>query len=222
MKVSSSGKTRRLPPRDPKGGRPTREMAERLAAHILETALDQFIVHGVDGANMDDIAAAANVSKRTLYARYGSKNGLLVAAAEYGTAKHLRSVVAGIQTGSIRDRILWVARRILDIAVSPKVVGLETLINWVVSRKLGGTGPDRAIGSNASINLIQCLLEEADLADEKEDAPFLAAFLYDALVTVPRTRILVRRDLENAPKAKSAYLEQTMDLIARAVPLLSR
>ncbi|QDK32806.1 hypothetical protein DM450_08425 [Sphingomonas sp. IC081] len=64
-------------------------MAAQLGEHILQVALDQFIAHGVEGANMDDIAAAANVSKRTLYSRYGSKTQLLIASAEHGTQRHL-------------------------------------------------------------------------------------------------------------------------------------
>ncbi len=222
MKPSSSGKSRRLPPRDPRGGRPTREVAARLAAHILETALDQFIAHGVEGANIDDIAVAANVSKRTLYARYGSKNGLLVAAVEYGTAKHLQTVIAGIHTGSVRDRLLRAARKMLDIAVDPEVIGLQTLADYMLSHKLDGAGTDHAVGGRAGINIIQCLLEEVSSEEEKEGVPFVAAFVFDALVTAPSTRILVRRDLENSPKAKNACLERTLDLIASAIPLLNR
>ena len=71
-KVTSRRSPRhKLAPRDPKGGRPPQEIAAQLGEHILQVALDQFIAHGVEGANMDDIAAAANVSKRTLYSRYG-------------------------------------------------------------------------------------------------------------------------------------------------------
>ena len=44
-RATSTGSVRRLPPRDPKGGRPTQEVAARLGVHILDVALEQFIAH---------------------------------------------------------------------------------------------------------------------------------------------------------------------------------
>ncbi len=220
---NSSKNRRQLPPRDPKGGRPTQEIAARLGEHILEIALEQFIALGVEGASMDGIAAAANVSKRTLYARHASKAGLLVAAVEHGSKSLLRKIVADIPRGNARERVLKVSRKMLDVALDPEVIGLEPLVNWIVSRELNGDGPEHAIGAQAGVAGIQCVLEEAeDTKGAIEDVEFLAAFLFDALVTAPRTRILVRRDLENSSKAKTAYLERTLDLIARAIPFLSR
>lgn len=198
-------------------------MAARLAAHILETALGQFITHGVEGANMDDIAAAANVSKRTLYARYGSKNDLLVATVEHRTASLSRQVVAELPPGSAHERVLKAARKMLDLAIDPELVGLASLADWIVAHELNGDGPEHALGGQAGVTLIRRALEDADdFTKEIEDVEFVAAFLFDALVTAPQTRILVRRDLENNAKAKAAYLERTLDLIARAIPFLSR
>ena len=42
-RATSTGRARRLPPRDPKGGRPTQEIAALLGVHILDVALEQFI-----------------------------------------------------------------------------------------------------------------------------------------------------------------------------------
>lgn len=218
---NSSKNRRRLPPRDPKGGRPTQEIAAQLGEHILDIALEQFIALGVEGASMDGIAAAANVSKRTLYARHASKTGLLVAAVEHGSKSLLRKIVADIPRGNARERVLKVSRKMLDVALDPEVIGLEPLVNWIVSRERDG--PEHAIGGQAGVAVIQCVLEEAeDTKGAIEDVEFLAAFLFDALVTAPRERILVRRDLENSPKAKIAHLERTLDLIARAIPFLGR
>ncbi|MEP3154685.1 MAG: hypothetical protein ABJO64_00010 [Nitratireductor sp.] len=57
-KVTSRRSPRhKLAPRDPKGGRPPQEIAAQLGEHILQVALDQFIAHGVEGANMDGSVA---------------------------------------------------------------------------------------------------------------------------------------------------------------------
>ncbi|WP_233204112.1 hypothetical protein [Novosphingobium sp. HII-3] len=57
--------------------------------------------------------------------------------------------------------------------------------------------------------------------EEAGDLPFLAAFLFDALVTVPRQRILQRHDLHNTTRTKAAYIERALDLMAKAIPFLN-
>jgi TetR/AcrR family transcriptional regulator of autoinduction and epiphytic fitness len=48
-------------------------------ADILRAAAEQFIAVGFEAATMDAIAAAADVSKRTVYLHFGSKEGLFEA-----------------------------------------------------------------------------------------------------------------------------------------------
>jgi AcrR family transcriptional regulator len=48
---------------------------------ILDAAVAVFAHEGFDRANMDAIAARAGITKPTLYARFGSKDGLFTAAA---------------------------------------------------------------------------------------------------------------------------------------------
>lgn len=52
----------------------TRSEQKRLA--IIEAAKEEFIQHGFAGANMDRVSAAAEVSKRTLYRHFESKEVL--------------------------------------------------------------------------------------------------------------------------------------------------
>ncbi|MCF8706743.1 MULTISPECIES: TetR/AcrR family transcriptional regulator [Sphingomonadaceae] len=224
-RVKSSGRTRRLPPRDPKGGRPRQDVAARLGTHILDVALEQFVAHGVEGASMEGIAAAANVSKRTLYARFGAKARLLVSAVEHGIAHHLRPIASNIPAGSARDKLLHVGRKILDSSLKREVIGLESLVNCVADHESEVGQAKPSMGAKAGIAIIQSILEEACGTRAREsdtDLPFLAAFLFDALVTSPRHRILQRRELENTAQAKSDYLERTMELIADGMPFLGR
>ena len=51
---------------------------ERIAA----LAADQFHQHGITATGVDALSRAAGISKRTLYERFGSKDGLIVAAYE--------------------------------------------------------------------------------------------------------------------------------------------
>lgn len=46
---------------------------------ILERSLEEFVAHGYVGASTDRLAAAASVSKQTLYRLFGDKAGVFVA-----------------------------------------------------------------------------------------------------------------------------------------------
>ena len=53
---------------------------------IAAVAAAQFHEHGITSTGVDALSRAAGISKRTLYERFGSKDGLIVAA--YGVARH--------------------------------------------------------------------------------------------------------------------------------------
>ncbi len=220
---AASGTGSRLPARDPRGGRPPQEVAARLGHHILETALAQFIASGVEGTSMEAIAAAAQTSKRTLYSRFGSKLALLVAAMEHSLARYLDPIAASVPRGSTRKKIAYIARRMLDLSLQGDVVGIEALIIWLANHNPGMMRAQPAIGTQFGIDLMQTILAEASEPNSEEagDLPFLAAFLFDALVTVPRQRILQRHDLHNTTRTKAAYIERALDLMAKAIPFLN-
>jgi AcrR family transcriptional regulator len=54
----------------------------RTDAEIAAVAAEQFHEHGITSTGVDALARAAGISKRTLYQRFGSKDGLIVAAYE--------------------------------------------------------------------------------------------------------------------------------------------
>ena len=63
-----------------KRGRPTAvERASRLD-RVLNAAVAVFAARGFDAASLDEIAASAEVTKRTLYADIGGKAALFAAA----------------------------------------------------------------------------------------------------------------------------------------------
>ena len=55
---------------------------ERTRAEILAVAKTEFAEKGLDGARIDEIAAATRTSKRMIYYYFGSKEGLYVAVLE--------------------------------------------------------------------------------------------------------------------------------------------
>ncbi|UXJ50258.1 TetR/AcrR family transcriptional regulator [Pseudomonas citronellolis] len=63
-------------------GRPNRQQAEQRHTHLLALARQSFLSNGFSAATIDHIAAASGVSKSTIYAHFGGKEGLFRAVAK--------------------------------------------------------------------------------------------------------------------------------------------
>lgn len=164
---------------------------------------------------MEAIASAASVSKRTLYARFGSKMDLLVACIEYGVAQHLKPLSTVIAEGPPRARLLDVGSRLLDTALKPEAIGLEKLVTWIANEQPALREEVQERGVEMAVSIIEKILDEGANRGElvMNDKAFTAAFVFDALVVTPRNRILIGRRLDNTRAAKRAYLQSTIDLI---------
>ncbi|AOJ77080.1 TetR/AcrR family transcriptional regulator [Burkholderia ubonensis] len=58
---------------------PSERLTERKRAAILDAAIEEFLAAGYDATSMDRIAARADVSKRTVYNHFPSKDALFAA-----------------------------------------------------------------------------------------------------------------------------------------------
>ena len=68
----------------------------RTMAGILEVATQEFAEKGLDGARIDEIAAATSTSKRRISYSFGSKEGLYLAVLEE-SYRRMRSIESGLQ-----------------------------------------------------------------------------------------------------------------------------
>jgi len=66
-------------------GRPTAETTQRRMRHLLHVAREIFVRQGYRAAKMDEIAVAAGITKRTIYAWHSDKEALFRACIESGT-----------------------------------------------------------------------------------------------------------------------------------------
>ncbi len=104
--------------------------AEATRAALLARAQREFADRGFDGARIDEIAAAAGINKRMIYAYFGDKEGLYRAVLDGCLAQALELAREGaVPPGAtLRDRIEAVVRRFFDyLSEHPDFV---RLLSW--------------------------------------------------------------------------------------------
>lgn len=105
-----------------KRGRPTPDERRARETEILTAALGVFLRSGYGASTVDELAAAAQVTKRTLYAYYGDKAGLFAAM-----VRHLAAAVS-LDATSDDDTLETLAARIVSRVHSDELVGLHRLV----------------------------------------------------------------------------------------------
>lgn len=118
-------------------GRP-KDLEKRAA--ILQAAKRLFTTQGFDGTSMDAIAAAAGVSKLTVYSHYQDKERLFTAAVECVCQEQLPSelFMADLK-GPIRKQLMTIARAFFALITSEEAIAVHRTIvaNAQQSPKLG-------------------------------------------------------------------------------------
>jgi len=126
--VSSSGPVVPAVPSVPSGpairkrGRPTPVERRAREAEILSAALGVFLHSGYGGSTLDELAAAARVTKRTVYSYFGDKSELFAAM-----VRHLAAAVS-LDAAYDTDTLETLAARIVSRVHSDELVGLHRLV----------------------------------------------------------------------------------------------
>jgi TetR/AcrR family transcriptional regulator len=96
------------------------------AERILKAALREFAKHGFAGARVERILKRANVSPRSLYYHFGSKQGLYDAVRERLREQHFQDFVRGVTDEPLVDRLL----ANIDIAMTPRWQQWSRMLMW--------------------------------------------------------------------------------------------
>jgi TetR/AcrR family transcriptional regulator, mexJK operon transcriptional repressor len=111
------------------GGRPTRVEAERRHGAMLEAAMRLFLARGFEAVSIEEIAKQAGVAKRFIYARYGDKSELFVAAIEHSFLSRLETLYAIEPSPRGAEEGLYQLGQVLvRMSLQPDVVALRRLI----------------------------------------------------------------------------------------------
>lgn len=117
-------------PAQSRRGRPSAARVSAIEQAIVETARTLFLLEGYDAVAMEQVAAAADISKGTLYARYPSKEALFTAVIEGSVRDWAQEASHGdhLLTDDIGQRLHHHARTIAAALQRPDVLGLQRLI----------------------------------------------------------------------------------------------
>lgn len=197
-------------------GRP-KDLEKRRA--ILEAAKELFLEQGYEKVSMDAIAAAAGVSKLTVYSHFTDKETLFQEAVRARCEEHLPHEVFTIQPGAgIDATLLTIARRFHGLVSSEDSIRLHRLLaaqapgNTKLAQLFFEVGPRRALGE------LEALLREA-AATGRLDVPEPARSAEHFLCLVKglcHMRQLIGCCEPPGPTEAEAHLRSVVELFLRA------
>ena len=188
--------------------------ADAKVASIVDAAQRIFLARGYEGASMDAIALEANVSKRTVYNRFSSKEDLFAATIEEVCRRILPVNVEDIEASlAPRDFVENMARVFVRGILSPEAIALRRIATFEAMRApaIGAAylehGPEFMVGMYAPI-----LERNAErLGIEIGDAVY-ATWRLGALITEPLyTRVLLGAAPKSLDKAIDAQIASGLD-----------
>lgn len=119
------GKLKKNAPVARSQGRPTLDEAEEIDRAIRAAALDVSIEHG-EAATMNEIASAAGLSRKSVYARYPNKTELILAS-----IRDLLENAQGVEydpSGSAEERLLKYIQAALELINTPRTQSIRRLL----------------------------------------------------------------------------------------------
>jgi AcrR family transcriptional regulator len=133
--------------------------SDRKRRAIVEAATAAFLDHGYRGTSMDAVAAAAGVSKQTVYQHFGDKQRLfreLIAATVQAASDPVYDEVRRLaDSGHLEKDLCDLARRLLTLVLQPTMMRLRRLVIAEarqfpdLGRVFYDLGPGRTIGALA-------------------------------------------------------------------------
>ena len=197
-------------------GRP-KDLGKRAA--ILEAAKRLFVEQGYDGVSMDQIAAAASVSKLTVYSHFGDKDALFAAAARaYCDQRLPPELFDPFPDVPLRERLLVIAQAFYAMVSSPEAVAGHRILctpqmaDSPVPAMFWEAGPKRVQAEFAQ--LLQRRIEAGEL--EVDDVPRAASQFFTLLKGDAHAQLVMGCGETACREAVRAHLAASVDMFLRA------
>jgi AcrR family transcriptional regulator len=111
-----------------RAGRPSREAAEALPEQIRASARSLFLEQGFAATSVQQIAAHAGATKRTLYVKIGDKEALFRAVIDDVLQEWRHTVDGAVASGTLQTRLETIGLQLLAVVLSPDMVRLNRVL----------------------------------------------------------------------------------------------
>ncbi|MEM9898068.1 MAG: TetR/AcrR family transcriptional regulator [Pseudomonadota bacterium] len=185
---------------------------------IIQAARTVFLSNGFDGASMDTIALKANVSKRTVYNRFKSKEALFGASIEETCRRILPvDVEAAVASTTSRALVKNLSRAFLQAIFHEEAIALRRIATFEASRKpeLGRTYLEN--GLYYMVSAASAIVVRMQSQGIVREAPAdRVVYHLGALITEPLySELLLGVEIEDQSKALEDQLEMGLDAFWR-------
>lgn len=202
------------PSESPSVGRP-KDLAKRAA--ILDAGKRLFLESGFERTSMDAIAAAAGVSKITVYSHFRDKDTLFRAVCKGVCERQMPHEMFVVVRGApLRQQLLSIARAFFGLVMSPESVALHRLMIAQQEPKLARLfweeGPKRTKEEFA--DFLRAEVAEGALAID--DAYAAGGHFFCLLKGEPFMRVSCGLGASLTPAEVEAHLESVVDFFLRA------
>ena len=186
---------------------------------ILEAARRLFTSQGFDATSMDQIAAAAGVSKLTVYSHFGDKDTLFAAVVKSYCEQQLPASLFEPQPEvPLRERLLQVARAFFGMISAPEALAGHRILcsprmaDSPLPRMFWEAGPERVQSGFA--DLLRRRVAAGEL--EIDDVPRASAQFFTLLKGEPHARMVFGCCAGMARREAERHVEATVDMFLRA------
>jgi TetR/AcrR family transcriptional repressor of mexJK operon len=189
---------------------------------IIEAATAAFLRSGYLGTSMDEIAAAAGVSKQTVYKQFADKNRLFNEIV-LGTIDDVGEPFFS-ELGSLEDAedleagLRQIAARLVRVVSDPQLLQLRRLVIGEAERfpELGRAYYERGPGRSAEMLAAQFeqLAERGRL--EVDDAELAAEHFNWLVLSIPLNRAMFRTEVDFSASELERYAEKAVRVFLAA------
>ncbi|MBL9046666.1 MAG: TetR/AcrR family transcriptional regulator [Tabrizicola sp.] len=184
---------------------------------FLDAALRCFAANGYSGTTMDQVAAAAGLTKPTLYQYFPSKE-VLFARMMLEKRNAMLQAFAAPGSGEMVQQLHGFAWSYTDTVMQPMMLSLARLILAEVQRfpEIGrvyqAAGPDQLL--SALTGFLETQRAAGRLAFD--DAELAAEDLWGLILSAPRTKALYHPDLALGRETLARYVTNGLQVFLRA------
>jgi AcrR family transcriptional regulator len=187
------------------------DLGVRLArGAVLAAAVGVFSKHGIEATRIEDLLEASNVSRRTFYKYFRSKDEVLAALYEEATAQLVNVVRAAQESDGPSIATL---RHGIDVYLDYHVTNAR-LLRWLVERAVQSDSPLAARRRWLQDQLVELAQQTARATKRRSPDPFVFYAFFGALEGLSLHLLSApvnARDLTRAKTVLHAMLDHAMD-----------